>query len=149
MGIQRNMYKNSKDLFSLLEVYNPHPTWISKDKEKQDQLNELLNNYSSNGLPPFPSLVQFEHSQFDDSVFSIDADWRSIVDNSQHLTKRQQDQQEAIWELLHTEIQYIRSIRVISDLFLCVLLNLQNELLLNEVSFCIVVLKIESPCLAK
>ncbi|WAR13734.1 PKHG5-like protein [Mya arenaria] len=49
------------------------------------------------------------------------------------LTKRQQDQQEAIWELLQTELQYIRSTRVISDLFLCVLLNLQNELILNEI----------------
>ncbi|WAR13773.1 PKHG5-like protein [Mya arenaria] len=49
------------------------------------------------------------------------------------LTKRQQDQQKAIWELLQTELQYIRSTRVISDLFLCVLLNLQNELILNEI----------------
>lgn len=31
------------------------------------------------------------------------------------MTKHQQDQQEAIWELLNTELQYIRSIRVISD----------------------------------
>ncbi|XP_053378872.1 pleckstrin homology domain-containing family G member 5-like isoform X3 [Mercenaria mercenaria] len=121
--------RKQKQPSKLTTLFSP----LNKDKEKQDQLNELLNNYSSNGLPPFPSLVHFGHSQFDEAVFGIDADWRAIVDNSQHLTKRQQDQQEAVWELLHTEIQYIRSIRVISDLFLCVLLNLQNELLLNEI----------------
>lgn len=33
----------------------------------------------------------------------------------QGLTKRQHDQQEAIWELLQTEINYIKTLRVISD----------------------------------
>ena len=33
----------------------------------------------------------------------------------QSLTKRQHDQQEAVWELLHTELSYISQIRVIID----------------------------------
>jgi len=33
----------------------------------------------------------------------------------QGLTKRQHDQQEAIWELLQTEINYIKTLRVITD----------------------------------
>lgn len=33
----------------------------------------------------------------------------------QMLTKRQHDQQEAIWELLNTELHYIKALRVIVD----------------------------------
>ncbi|CAB1336620.1 unnamed protein product [Coregonus sp. 'balchen'] len=49
------------------------------------------------------------------------------------LTRRQFHQQEAIWELLHTEATYIKKLRVITDLFLCGLLNLQESGLLTEV----------------
>lgn len=81
----------------------------------------------------------------------------------QALTRRQCHQQEAIWELLHTEATYIRKLKVITDvsahapcspatgiphtmapaprapalspqLFLCCLLNLQESGLLCEVS---------------
>ncbi|XP_034609544.1 pleckstrin homology domain-containing family G member 5 [Trachemys scripta elegans] len=51
----------------------------------------------------------------------------------QALTRRQCHQQEAIWELLHTEATYIRKLKVITDLFLCCLLNLQESGLLCEV----------------
>jgi hypothetical protein len=37
------------------------------------------------------------------------------------LTKRQHDQQEAIWELLNTELHYIKALRVIVDV------SLQNK----------------------
>uniref|UniRef100_A0A8B9K560 Pleckstrin homology domain containing, family G (with RhoGef domain) member 5a n=1 Tax=Astyanax mexicanus TaxID=7994 RepID=A0A8B9K560_ASTMX len=42
-------------------------------------------------------------------------------------------QQEAIWELLQTESDYIKKLHVITDLFLCGLLNLQESGLLIEV----------------
>lgn len=38
-----------------------------------------------------------------------------------------------MWELLHTEVSYIRKLRVITNLFLCCLLNLQESGLLCEV----------------
>ncbi|KAL4220833.1 Pleckstrin y domain containing [Mactra antiquata] len=121
--------RKQKQPSKLTTLFSP----LNKDKEKQEQLNEMLNNYSSSGLPPMPYLLQIGQPQIDEAVYSIETDWRAIVDCSKSLSKRQQDQQEAIWELLNTELQYIRSIRVISDLFLCVLLNLQNELILNEI----------------
>lgn len=34
---------------------------------------------------------------------------------AQTLTTRQSNQQEAIWELLHTEATYIKKLRVITD----------------------------------
>ncbi|XP_035511891.1 pleckstrin homology domain-containing family G member 5 [Morone saxatilis] len=52
--------------------------------------------------------------------------------NSDTLTRRQFHQQEAIWELLQTEATYIKKLRVITDLFLSGLLNLQESGLLTE-----------------
>ncbi len=43
------------------------------------------------------------------------------------------DQQEAIWEIVKTEVGYIKNIRIIVDFYLCTLINLQASLLLNEV----------------
>ncbi|KAK3104745.1 hypothetical protein FSP39_009161 [Pinctada imbricata] len=113
---------------------NPHLLQKSiKDKEKHEQLSELLNSYSSNGLPPMPDLLNIGRRQVDEALFNIEPHWSSIVDNASTLTKRQHDQQEAIWELLNTEVQYLKSLRVITDLFMCCLINLQSESLLNEI----------------
>lgn len=46
-------------------------------------MNDLLNQYSANGLPALPSLIQIGQSRFDDNTFKIEADWREIVANSQ------------------------------------------------------------------
>ncbi|XP_041129998.1 pleckstrin homology domain-containing family G member 5-like [Polyodon spathula] len=55
--------------------------------------------------------------------------WRPL----EALSMKQCHQQEAIWELLQTEALYIRKLRVITDLFLCTLLSLQESGLLLEV----------------
>ena len=44
----------------------------------------------------------------------------------QELTKKQKDQQEAVWELLHTEVEFIRRLKVIIDVSVvlhCVTVN--------------------------
>ncbi|KAJ8319961.1 hypothetical protein KUTeg_001548 [Tegillarca granosa] len=97
----------------------------SGDREKQEQLSEILNNYSSNGLPPCPE----NWPSYNDEIFEIEPHWSSIVDNASTLTKRQHDQQEAIWELLQTEVYYVKSLRVITDLFMCCLISLQKDVL--------------------
>ena len=54
-----------------------------QDKEKLDQLNELLNAYSLQGLPPPPSLIQIGQPHLDEKTFQVESDWRLIVDNSE------------------------------------------------------------------
>ncbi|KAL3862736.1 hypothetical protein ACJMK2_008689 [Sinanodonta woodiana] len=127
--IRENDSRKTKGQNKLTNLFSP----LSKDKEKQDQLSEILNGYSINGLPSPPSLLQIGQPRFNEEVFNIEPHWSSLVDNASALTKRQHDQQEAIWELLQTELHYIQSLRVIADLFLCVLLNIQNQMLLNEI----------------
>ncbi|KPM04669.1 Rho guanine exchange factor-like protein 1 [Sarcoptes scabiei] len=67
-----------------------------------------------------------------DSYYYLEPEWRSIVDDVDSLTGRIQSQNEAIWELLQTEVFYIRRLKVINDVFIACLLNLQNECLLTE-----------------
>lgn len=76
-------------------------------------------------------------SSFDascDSNYYMEPDWRLIVENDDQLPARVQSQNEAIWELLQTEVFYIRRLKVIKDVFIACLLSLQSECLLTEVS---------------
>ena len=125
-----NEGKRIKERSKLTNLFSPS---TSKDREKQDQLNELLNTYSANGIPPMPDLLTLGQPESSETVFKIEPHWSSIVENASGLTKRQHDQQEAIWELLQTEVNYIKTLRVITDLFLCVIINLQSEGLLSEI----------------
>ncbi|XP_064598754.1 uncharacterized protein LOC135465444 [Liolophura sinensis] len=122
--------KSSRPQTKLQQLFNP----LNKDREKQEQLNEVLTGYSTNGLPGLPDLMRIPGQPvYPTELFELEAHWSSLVANASSLTKRQHDQQEAIWELLQTEVQYIKSLKVITDLFISVLLNLQQELVLNEI----------------
>ncbi|KAH9508772.1 Pleckstrin y domain-containing G member 5 [Bulinus truncatus] len=103
------------------------------DRERQDQLNEILNRYSSSGLPPLPALLAIDRPNFDESMFALELNWRLLVDGDEGLPKTQQEHQEAVWELLHTEVSYIKQIRVIIDVFRNCLINIQNEGFLNDI----------------
>jgi len=106
---------------------------FGKTQDKQDLLTEILTGYTSNGLPPLPGLIAIGRPQFDEQLFEIEAQWSDVVHNSGTFTKKEKDQQQRIWELLHTEIEYIKNMKVVIDLFMCPLINLQNEGVLNEI----------------
>ena len=56
---------------------------IFQEKEKQEQLSDILNSYSTSGLPPFPELMKIGQPATDEQTFVIENDWREIVHNSQ------------------------------------------------------------------
>ncbi|KAA0191039.1 hypothetical protein HAZT_HAZT006971 [Hyalella azteca] len=60
--------------------------------------------------------------------------WRELVAGWGELGERLSQQQSAIWELVETEATYCHMIRVITNLFLSCLCNLQNEQLLNDIN---------------
>ena len=63
-----------------------------------------------------PDLLTMGATSYDAAHFEIESHWTKVVGVSpSELTKKQKDQQEAIWELLHTEVQYIRKLQVITD----------------------------------
>ena len=130
------------------------------DRDKMDQLADLLNQYSMHGIPESNSLLSArnkENSSFEERLASMDLlsehqshtspvyhshhrdplfleeNWRSLVLKKHFADQRLQGQQDAIWELLTSEVFYIKRLRVVTDLFLSCLTSLQSECLLNDI----------------
>ncbi|KAK8729243.1 hypothetical protein OTU49_008702 [Cherax quadricarinatus] len=105
---------------------------IQTTDSKMDSLVQQLDLYSKQGIPRQPHLLASQTPGNDDEVVVEDS-WRTLVEGHDQLDERQEQQQSAIWELVETEATYIHMLKVITDLFLACLCNLQNESLLYEV----------------
>ncbi|XP_042222520.1 uncharacterized protein LOC121866850 isoform X2 [Homarus americanus] len=105
---------------------------IQATDSKMDSLVQQLDLYSKQGIPRQPHLLASQSPGNDDEVVVEDS-WRTLVEGHEQLDERQEQQQSAIWELVETEATYIHMLKVITDLFLACLCNLQNESLLYEV----------------
>ncbi|NXF30430.1 PKHG5 protein, partial [Nyctibius bracteatus] len=110
---------------------------FGREAEKLEQLAGRLHTYGAFGLPKLPPQLCFDRDSWeedgDEAGLALEDSWQQIIRGAEALSRRQCHQQEAIWELLHTEATYIRKLKVITDLFLCCLLNLQESGLLCEV----------------
>ncbi|XP_004411091.1 PREDICTED: pleckstrin homology domain-containing family G member 5 isoform X3 [Odobenus rosmarus divergens] len=121
----------------------PSASTYGREVDKMEQLESKLHTYGLFGLPRLPRRLRFDHDSWeeegdeeeeeDDGCLRLEDSWRELIDGHEKLTRRQCHQQEAVWELLHTEASYIKKLRVITNLFLCCLLNLQESGLLCEV----------------
>nr|XP_051712858.1 pleckstrin homology domain-containing family G member 5 isoform X7 [Oryctolagus cuniculus] len=123
----------------------PSSSAFGREVDKMEQLEGKLHAYSLFGLPRLPQRLRFDHDSWEEeedededeqegnACLQLEHSWRELIDGHEKLTRRQCHQQEAVWELLHTEASYIRKLRVITNLFLCCLLNLQESGLLCEV----------------
>ncbi|XP_045754782.1 pleckstrin homology domain-containing family G member 5 isoform X5 [Mirounga angustirostris] len=121
----------------------PSASTYGREVDKMEQLESKLHAYGLFGLPRLPHRLRFDHDSWeeegdeeeeeDDACLRLEDSWRELIDGHEKLTRRQCHQQEAVWELLHTEASYIKKLRVITNLFLCCLLNLQESGLLCEV----------------
>lgn len=49
------------------------------------------------------------------ALYHLEDDWRVIVENSDLLSEKQQQQQTALWELAATEMAYIKTLKVVTD----------------------------------
>ncbi|XP_054270419.1 pleckstrin homology domain-containing family G member 5-like isoform X2 [Macrosteles quadrilineatus] len=96
---------------------------------KMEALVEHLNNYSKHGIPQLPNADE----DLEEALYNLEEDWRDIVDNAASLPERVQQQQTAVWELVHTEVAYIHTLKVVTDLFLSCLTNLQAANILSDV----------------
>uniref|UniRef100_A0AAR2INT0 Pleckstrin homology domain containing, family G (with RhoGef domain) member 5b n=1 Tax=Pygocentrus nattereri TaxID=42514 RepID=A0AAR2INT0_PYGNA len=102
--------------------------------DRVEQLQSKLHSYTVFGLPKMPQQLSFHRDSWEEEPnLELEESWKELLENPEMLPKRQCHQQEAIWELLQTESDYIKKLHVITDLFLCGLLNLQESGLLSEV----------------
>ncbi|XP_066546671.1 pleckstrin homology domain-containing family G member 5 isoform X2 [Amia ocellicauda] len=108
---------------------------FGRELDRAEQLQNKLHSYTVFGLPKVPSQLAFHHDSWEEEEtnLALEESWQELLEDPQSLTRKQVHQQEAIWELLQTEATYIKKLRVITDLFLCGLLNLQESGLLSEV----------------
>nr|XP_022900962.1 pleckstrin homology domain-containing family G member 5 isoform X1 [Onthophagus taurus]XP_022900963.1 pleckstrin homology domain-containing family G member 5 isoform X1 [Onthophagus taurus] len=102
----------------------------SKDT-KMEALVEHLNSYTKHGVPTSQIYPQGQCESLD-ALYKLELDWRELIDYKE-LTERQQQQQTALWELIKTEVAYIKTLKVVTELFLACLKNLQLTNLLKEI----------------
>ncbi|XP_041124459.1 pleckstrin homology domain-containing family G member 6-like isoform X1 [Polyodon spathula] len=106
-----------------------------KDLGKVEQLKNKLVSYSMFGLPRLPTEVgsKWEIRMGEETGISLESSWKDIVQGHETMSKKQSHLQEAIWELIHTELTYMKKLRVITDLFICGILNLHSVGFLTDV----------------
>ncbi|XP_076180300.1 uncharacterized protein LOC143153205 isoform X4 [Ptiloglossa arizonensis] len=101
---------------------------------KLDLLTAQLDDYNKHGVPKLTDVqLPYELTINDDALYNLEDDWRNIVYNSDQLSEKQQQQQTALWELAQTEVAYIKTLKVVTDLFMACLCNLQASNILTEV----------------
>ncbi|XP_066258514.1 pleckstrin homology domain-containing family G member 5 isoform X2 [Euwallacea similis] len=103
----------------------------SKDT-KYEALIEQLDRYSRHGPP---QNVDYQQGQCEsiDALYKLEDDWRDIISDYSDLNDRHQQQQTALWELIKTEVAYIKTLKVVTDLFLGCLRDLQMKNLFKEI----------------
>ncbi|KAK2851868.1 hypothetical protein Q5P01_008144 [Channa striata] len=139
VGVGPDRWKNrAASRFSGFFSSNAGAGSFSKEVDRLEQLQSKLHSYTVFGLPKVPRQLSFHQDSWEEEEeevtnLALEDTWQTLLDSSGTLTTRQSNQQEAIWELLHTEATYIKKLGVITDLFLCGLLNLQESGLLTDV----------------
>ncbi|XP_028610210.1 pleckstrin homology domain-containing family G member 6 [Grammomys surdaster] len=114
------------------------PPYSPKLKEvtKAHELEVRLHTFSMFGMPRLPpeDRRHWEIGERGDSVLTMEKSWKELVPGHKEMSRELCHQQEALWELLTTELIYVRKLKIMTDLLAAGLLNLQRVGLLTEVS---------------
>ncbi|XP_003463336.2 pleckstrin homology domain-containing family G member 6 isoform X2 [Cavia porcellus] len=118
--------------FAVSPPYYPRLKEITKAQE----LEARLRTFSMFGMPRLPpeDRRHWEIGEGSDSGLTIEKSWRELVPAHKEMSRELCHQQEALWELLTTELIYVRKLKIMTDLVTAGLLNLQRVGLLTEVS---------------
>ncbi|XP_069861163.1 pleckstrin homology domain-containing family G member 6 [Dipodomys merriami] len=118
-----------------LKAGPPHSPKL-KEIMKAQELEAKLHTFSMFGMPRLPPEDRrlWEIGEGGDSGLAIEKSWRELVPGHEEMSQERCHQQEALWELLTTEVIYVRKLKIMTDLLAAGLLNLQRVGLLMEVS---------------
>uniref|UniRef100_A0A8C0PE05 Pleckstrin homology and RhoGEF domain containing G6 n=2 Tax=Canis lupus TaxID=9612 RepID=A0A8C0PE05_CANLF len=113
----------------------PHSPKV-KEVTNAHQLEMRLHTFSMFGMPRLPPEDRryWEIGEGSDNGLVIEKSWKELVPGHKEMSRELCHQQEAIWELLTTELTYVRKLKIMTDLLVSGLLNLQRVELLTEVS---------------
>ncbi|XP_072509813.1 pleckstrin homology domain-containing family G member 6 isoform X2 [Notamacropus eugenii] len=106
-----------------------------KEVAKAQQLEMRLHTFSMFGMPRLPPEDRryWEIGEGGDSGLTIEKSWKELVPGHKEMSREFCHQQEALWELMTTELCYVRKLKIMTDLLAAGLLNLQRVGLLTEV----------------
>ncbi|KAG8509047.1 Pleckstrin homology domain-containing family G member 6 [Galemys pyrenaicus] len=112
------------------------PPHSPKVKDSAHELQRRLHIFSMFGIPRLPpeDRQHWEIGEGDWSNLTIERSWKELVPGHKEMSQDLCHQQEALWELLTTELVYVRKLMIITDLLVNGLLNLQRVGLLTDVS---------------
>ncbi|XP_035259425.1 uncharacterized protein plekhg6 isoform X1 [Anguilla anguilla] len=65
---------------------------------------------------------------------TLEGSWTDIVHSHTSMSKKRRHQQEALWELIHTELSYIRKLTIVHDLAMAALVYVRKNGFLSEVT---------------
>ncbi|XP_054941413.1 pleckstrin homology domain-containing family G member 6 isoform X3 [Physeter macrocephalus] len=107
-----------------------------KEVTRAQELEVRLHTFSMFGMPRLPpeDRRRWEIGEDSDSSLAIEKSWKELVPGHKEMSRELCHQQEALWELLTTELIYVRKLKIMTDLLAAGLLNLQRVGLLTEVS---------------
>ncbi|XP_024588895.1 pleckstrin homology domain-containing family G member 6 [Neophocaena asiaeorientalis asiaeorientalis] len=107
-----------------------------KEVTRAHKLEVRLHTFSMFGMPRLPpeDRRHWEIGEDGDSSLAIEKSWKELVPGHKEMSRELCHQQEALWELLTTELIYVRKLKIMTDFLAAGLLNLQRVGLLTEVS---------------
>lgn len=113
----------------------PHSPKL-KEVTKARELEMRLYTFSMFGMPRLPpeDRQHWEIGKGSNSSLTVEKSWKELVPAHKEMSRELCHQQEALWELLTTELIYIQKLKIMTDLLAAGLLNLQRVGLLTEVS---------------
>lgn len=107
----------------------------SKISTEAALLRNKLSTYSMYGLPRLSRDIRlhWEIREGNETSIRLENSWRDIVRGHENMNRKYSHQQEAVWELLCTELSYMKKLRILTDLVICTLLNLHDANFLTEI----------------
>uniref|UniRef100_A0A5S6QGL7 DH domain-containing protein n=1 Tax=Trichuris muris TaxID=70415 RepID=A0A5S6QGL7_TRIMR len=87
--------------------------------DRADMLDSLM-QLQEEGLKTAASFLQEPNSPMGCQILFLEDHWQIIVRNGEELTRKQQKQQEGLWELITTELEYICKLGSIIELQTCI-----------------------------
>ncbi|CAB4008678.1 pleckstrin homology domain-containing family G member 5-like isoform X2, partial [Paramuricea clavata] len=131
-NVSTNTFQKSRPAGILTGLFTGNPSALNKDRGKDftpvRPLPELLQFFTVYGLESDSKTTSSNEQQF-----YLEDSWTEVVEDCEDLSKSVRDQQEAIWELLSTEVAYITKLQVIKKIFILCLRNIQYEGYLTEI----------------
>lgn len=120
---------------SYFGVGPPHSPKL-KEVTRAHELEIRLHTFSMFGMPRLPpeDRRHWEIGEGGDGALTMEKSWKELVLEHKEMNRQLCHQQEALWELLTTELIYLRKLKIMTDLLAAGLLNLQRVGLLTEVS---------------